>query len=743
MPKISPIQSSFAAGEVSSKVYGRIDSAGYKQGVKELTNFIPDTRGSVSNRGGFKWKYAINPSRIGDEGNVNIFHFPVGIARQDNYICVFSHLSLQIKKSLDVDLANQLVNSDFTGDNSAWEIEKDAGTTVEFSDNRCRLTAEDGKTCSISQGFYQPSSTVGMYVYGLLGRHTGEELTLTISSAPFGAGTVYHTADMKDMLPVYHLLSKVINPATNPIFLTLTQKSIAGNKVTSTVDKVYFGGYSSPLMSFTSGSLIEDKMIPSIQFQMNPEGTEAYITSESSAPYKITYDRASEVFGYVPIPLTHPGAHPEGTVELPPEWTGDNYPTTMDFFGGRSWWGGCKNNPDQIWGSASGAYHMLGDGTGTEATDPMKFTTTKYGRIEWIRATNHLLIGTDTHEFKLWSGDNSDSLIHPPNHYLVEQETSYGSVGFKPIEIGRESVFITPDRETLRTLEYNEWQAGGYVSQDLSYVSDEITKGKIKDLAMMNHPQRIILAVLKDGTLIMCNYHREGSENSPLMGWSKHRIHEGVIQTVCAVETQDFTEIFIGVRRIVEGKFVVTVESLAMASAAHDIEVHPRSFAFLDTYSVRTGEAFVDFVSNLGHLEGKWVTPVVDYAVQKPVQVISGSITLEYPGRFIIVGVPYESTLETLPFVEEKEGASSLGYMKRWVKSYLYLKSSIKPLINGQRPPERHASSPMNMREPGRTEIVEVINLGRERLQTIKIVNDKPLPVTVLGVFGEMSQDSL
>jgi len=741
MPKISPIQSSFAAGEVSTKVHGRIDSTGYKQGLKRLVNFIPDTRGSVTNRGGFKWRYALHESRVGNEGNINIFHFPLGTARQDNYICVFSHMSLQIKKSLDVDLANQLVNSDFTGDNSAWEYIEEAGTSVTFPGNQCRLTAKDGNTCSITQGFYQPASTIGMYVYGLLGRHIGEELTLTISSEPFGAGTVYHTANMKDMLPVYHRLSKVISPATNPIFFTLTQNSIVGNEVTSIIDKIYFGGYSSSLMSGIFPTAITDKAVSSLQFQMAPEGNEAYVTSRTVSPHKIVYDRTTKIFTFEQVPITDPSVHPAGTIHLPSEWQGDNYPSTMDFYQGRAWYGGCKDNPDMIWASASGTYTVIDDGTGTLPSDPMRFTTTKYGRIEWIRAAKDLLIGTDTHEFKIWSGNTSDSLIHP-GQFLVEQQTSYGSVGFKPVEVGRESIFITPDREKLRTLEDN-WQANGYISQDLSYVSDEITNGKIKDMAVMHHPQKIILAVLSDGTLIMCNYHREGVETSALMGWSRHNIYEGVIQTVCAVETQDFTEIFIGVRRVVNGKFVVTVESLAMSSAAHDIEVHPRRFAFLDTYSVRTGEAFVDFVSNLGHLEGKWVTPVVDYAVQKPVKVISGSITLEYPGRFIIVGVPYKSVLETLPYAQEKEGVSSLGYMKRWVKSYLYINASVKPLVNGQRPPERHAVSPMNMREPSHTEIIEVTNLGRERLQTVEVVNDKPLPVTILGLFGEMGQESL
>jgi len=741
MPKISPIQSSFAAGEVSSKVYGRIDSAGYKQGVKKCLNFIPDTRGSVTNRNGFKWKYTVHEDYVGRFGEVNIFNFPTGTARHNNYICVFTKLYLQIKRSLGTILENMIINSEFVGAGAAWEIEKGAKTSVSFEDNTCVLTAKGGESCSICQAYSPLSIKNNIFIYGLLGRHTGEELVFTISSEAFGRGTVYYTKECTNMLPVFQILNKTLpaHVVGTLWFATLTQKSVKA-EVSSVIDKVYMGMYDTTLESANFGTLFDGKDISKLQFQMDPEGLNAVITGGGEVPTRIVYDREHDTFSYGAAPFEYTDVHGPAAAGTPPEWT-TSPPTTMDFFGGRAWYGGCEDYPDVIWASASGAYYLLGDGTGTLATDPMRFTTTKYGRIKWIRASKDLLIGTDTHEFKLWSGNNSDSLIHP-GQYLIEQQTSYGSVGFKPIEVGRESVFISPDRTKLRTLEYN-WQASGYVSQDLSYVSDEVTSGKIKDLAVMHHPQKIILAVLEDGTLIMCNYHREGAESSPLMGWSKHSVYEGVIQTVCAVETEDFTEIFIGVRRVVEGKFVITVESLAVVSPSHDIEVHPRQFAFVDTYSVRMGEAFVHDVSNLNHLNGKWVTPVVDYAVQKPVQVINGTATLEYPGRFIIIGVPYDSVLETLPYAQEKEGISSLGYMKRWVKSYLYLNASVKPLINGQRPPERHPATSMGLREPSRTEIIEVTNLGRERLQTVEVINDKPLPVTILGLFGEMGQESL
>src|SRR6266849_443484 len=49
------IQPSFARGEVSPLLFGRVDLAGWAQGLRTLRNFTVRPEGSVSNRPGFNF----------------------------------------------------------------------------------------------------------------------------------------------------------------------------------------------------------------------------------------------------------------------------------------------------------------------------------------------------------------------------------------------------------------------------------------------------------------------------------------------------------------------------------------------------------------------------------------------------------------------------------------------------------------------------------------------------------------
>ena len=53
MPEVDPIQTNFTAGEISPLGYGRTDIPQYRNGAKELTNFLIDPKGPADFRGGF------------------------------------------------------------------------------------------------------------------------------------------------------------------------------------------------------------------------------------------------------------------------------------------------------------------------------------------------------------------------------------------------------------------------------------------------------------------------------------------------------------------------------------------------------------------------------------------------------------------------------------------------------------------------------------------------------------------
>ncbi len=61
MPAITPLQESFAAGEVSPRLYRRIDIGAFNEGSRSMVNFIASARGPAKSRKGFRYLGGVQP----------------------------------------------------------------------------------------------------------------------------------------------------------------------------------------------------------------------------------------------------------------------------------------------------------------------------------------------------------------------------------------------------------------------------------------------------------------------------------------------------------------------------------------------------------------------------------------------------------------------------------------------------------------------------------------------------------
>jgi|SRR5580704_4926453 hypothetical protein len=84
------IQASFAAGELSPALYGRVDLAKYKIGAATMRNFFVDYRGGASTRPGTMFigqvKDSTYPVRL----------FPFQFSTISDYALEFGHLYMRI-----------------------------------------------------------------------------------------------------------------------------------------------------------------------------------------------------------------------------------------------------------------------------------------------------------------------------------------------------------------------------------------------------------------------------------------------------------------------------------------------------------------------------------------------------------------------------------------------------------------------------------------------------------------------
>ncbi len=103
MPRVSPIQESFSAGEIGEKLRGRTTSPAYQSGLKRARNWVPQIQGPIKLREGSKWIAEVDDDNWVDDdpaiSGIRVFTFPFGI---DNDILVeVGESNITLKNSMD------------------------------------------------------------------------------------------------------------------------------------------------------------------------------------------------------------------------------------------------------------------------------------------------------------------------------------------------------------------------------------------------------------------------------------------------------------------------------------------------------------------------------------------------------------------------------------------------------------------------------------------------------------------
>lgn len=146
-------------------------------------------------------------------------------------------------------------------------------------------------------------------------------------------------------------------------------------------------------------------------------------------------------------------------------------------------------------------------------------------------------------------------------------------------------------------------------------------------------------------------------------------------------------------------------------------------------------------LSGLSHLEGREVQILADGAVQTNRTVVGGSITLELDAFYIITGLGYVSYIRTMPLEAGSENGTAVGKKKRinelslrvWRTSGCRVGFDLGDM---QKVKYRGAEVPMGMPQPLFTGIIPNIkyNQGWAWDANITIEQSEPLPMNILAI---------
>ena len=694
--KLTPVQNTFSAGELTPLWYGRSDTERYQQGLSYARNFICDARGPMFSRPGGELIH----NRAGKLGRVFTFitgtGTPYGLFFTNGWMDV-------LDRGGYFKAANLIANPKFLDSGNGWtdyltgvsvnSFEANIATGIPIptgavADPRAGYATSFTVTNAVSHDIIVVGDRVKTHIWigtapnsGDIGQFVTNKRVTKVSQT-FGApGTYYITIwGQYSELPDSHK------------FVRTQHVRVEDTSVGA-------------LVNFTPP--YTERELDKIQIIRVPGGDIAYFVHPNHQVYKLTYVESTDTWTWAAVTFTAP----------PAAWTGTNWPATGTYYQGRLWLGGTPAEPETFWASKSALPEDFTQGT--LAADGMTFTLEKAGRIRWMESTKNLLIGTANGEHII----TSQGGVVIPGDIQVNQQSSYGSAAYmRPVKIGDLLLYTSPDRRRVYTMQY-EWNADNWLSTDLSFPSEHLTKGDLINVSWAQNPYNLMWMVTRDGDMVSMTYERATNT----IGWHRHNTN-GKFLDVASDTGVDGNSFNITVTARQENElFVEWVEkdNFIMDS-------------FIEVYS---STPFTT-VTGLLDLEGLTVKVLVDgNSIHPDRTVASGQITLQESVNYVIIGLGYKCEAITMPVDKGSQIGSGRIHKKGWNKIWAQIYQSARPKINGKQPPVRSPSTPMGIPQPLETELVEVVNLGVDEDAVVYIEQELPLYTCITGLYGELNQD--
>lgn len=471
-------------------------------------------------------------------------------------------------------------------------------------------------------------------------------------------------------------------------------------------------------------------------FQAGHVGAFWRLTHGAETGYvKITgFTDARHVTAVVKEPLASTGATHlwrEGS------WSGvRGYPSSVVFHQGRLCFAGSRSAPQTIWCSRVGRFN---DHTpGVDADDPINLTlgSNSVNSINWLVSGKSLVAGTVGAEWRIGAAD-SDTPISPAG-ISPKEETTYGSAsGVKPLKVGLATIFVQRNKRKVRELVY-DYSTNGWQAPNVSILSEHITVGGISEVAYAQDPDSIIWMVRNDGVLVGFTYER----TEQVMGWHWHDT-DGEFERVATLPAGETDQVWVVVKREVDGQVVRFIELFAVPFVDQD-----QGEAFYVDCGLTYRGTDVSSLTGLDHLEGKTVQILADGAVSPQKVVTGGAVSLQKPSSVVHVGLGFTSQVQTLRVEAGGNGQTSQGAMKRIPKFVLRLYRSsafqVGPSLDRlYQPPFRTDAVPLGSPQDFYSGDLNITNdPSWTREGQIWISQSLPLPLTILAIVPTVTSSA-
>lgn len=675
------VQPSFAQGEISPELHGRIDTRAYQSGLATAKNAIVHVYGGVSKRPGLRF---VNEVKNSNEVQRLI---PFVFRASDTYIIEMGAGYFRFYRNNALiesapDTPYEVVNT-YTQD-ELKEIRYVQNADIITFTHPAHPPMELRRTAHTNWSFVKVNFVPDINL--ALG------LTLTVNTT--GAVTDRYrvtvlTDDGVESMPILAAPETVnnINAITlaSPAQITTNGTNTLANGDEIQIDGVVGttilngrrftvrnrGGTTFDLYTvdhnpvstvgepvYVSGGTISKTFVEAANSNATRDNTISWTTALGARRYSV-YRRSNGIYGLIgesdtatfldsniaPTTAISPPVYREPFI--------DNNPTAVGLFQQRRVFGGLQDDPSVSEFSKTGSLYDFSRSFPLRPDDGITtaLVSNQVNAILHYQSLRDLLVFTNSSEWTI-SPDFQGGFT--PDGVRQAMHSSWGCGYIAPLVVDSKAVFTTGDRSMLRDFGF-DFQIDGYTGADLSIMSRHLLReSPLVAMSQSSSPESRVYGVREDGTAVAVTIQYD----QEVVAWSWLETN-GLFKDVQVLPDRNddnVDTIYWIVERVIDETPVKYIEYFRQVYPS-DVE----DAFFVDSGLSYNGVATDTFLG-LGHLEGEAVSVLADGNVVEGMVVDGGSITLPIEASVVHVGLGFVGEIKTLPLEMER---SVQGELKR------------------------------------------------------------------------------